>query len=130
MSTKRRFMIHAPRDEYTTQSIIPLIRGIRILTGTHLKEAKILAENCIDHPVHASIHDGCSESDIANACQIIREDGGGTVTIIPASSPVRDDIGKSISGLAAWATTSENYDLAHSLINILETHCPGWNQDE
>ncbi len=109
---------------------IAAIKAIRGLGGMGLKEAKDIMDS-INESDQTIVKPVCADNNAGSNVWISMLQGAGAeVTIIREQNPVRDGISESISGLAAWATTSANYDLARALIDVLETHCPHWTGKE
>lgn len=104
---------------------VAAIKGLRGLTGMGLKESKEAVEHVdLNNPMVVNLINGISYAHVDLHLGRLNEGGIGA-RVIPVNDPVRNGIAEQIRGIAAWATTAAQYDIARALINVLETHCPG-----
>lgn len=121
MSRVLTLSVHSAND---VQNKVAAIKGVRGLTKLGLKEAKELVERI--NPGHREIirvDHSVMEPDYSSHLNNVKA-GGLTVTITDASNPVRKGIAEELRKLVTFATMSAQYDIAKSLIDVIETHCP------
>jgi len=103
---------------------VSAIKGVRVLSGLGLREAKDLVERVMPgHSETIIVGHGVMEPRLTEGVQLIR-DGGMGVALTDHNSPARNGIADELRKVVTYAAMTAQYDIGRAIMDVLETYCP------
>ena len=109
---------------------VAAIKALRTLTCLGLKEAKEMVEAVADdHKTKITSLDLHENGNLNEALDTLRRSGI-NAKVTGSNNPARNAIAEELQKLVTMATLAAQYDLSHSILNILETQLHGLPKKE
>jgi len=119
-----RAVILSCKTRHDLDNKVAAIKGVRMLCGMGLKEAKEFVEKVTPgHSETISVSHNTLEPRYGEGIALLKQSGL-TVKTIKPNLPARRGLAEGIAGLVTYATMAGQYDISRALLDVMETYCP------